>query len=214
MQPIFRWLLLILFLHGSARTSAGELPAQIPVWVLANTFHSSLVFRARDVPFAHEISGSPHPAKLAIGFGACADYIGPSTAWTVFQAIFPNHAAIHVVPIAGSIGARFSQSDIVLLYLTPEQFAVLLTQVERSFALDAGGRPIVAHAGHFTDSRFYESRERFYFPYVCNEWIAIKLRRCGLPIFLPRAILSESLVAQLSHLGLYLQRHHGDHEAY
>ena len=81
--------------------------------------------------------------------------------------------------------------------------------------VDSGGNSLSAcHAGHFADSRFYETRERFYFPYVCNEWIALKLRRSGLPFFLPRAILSESLVAQASHLGVYLQRHHGAHEGY
>ena len=209
-----RWFLLFLLFLRGASSNAAPGPPRIPVWLLANTFHSSIVLRARDVPFAGEISGSPHPAKIAFGFGACADYIGPSTAWTIFQAIFPNKAAIHVVPIADSIGERFPNSDIVLLYLEPPQFAKLLAEINRSFAYDAAGHRIVAHAGHFPDSRFYLSSERFYFPYVCNEWVAIRLRRSGLPFFLPRAILSESLVAQASHLGLYLQRHHGEHEAY
>jgi hypothetical protein len=40
-------------------------------------------------------------------------------------------------------------------------------------------------------------------------WVAIKLSHAGAPFFLPRAILSNSLILQAREKGVLLQRHHG-----
>jgi len=196
--------LIAIFLFCGMRAEAVE---RFPVWLLGNDFHTSIVLRARDVPFRGEISGSPDADELAIGFGAKADYIGPSTWWTLLQAIFPNRAALHVVPIHGAIGRRFPHSDLVQLWLDREQFAKLLDEVNRSFAFTPDHRRVFLRRGFYADSRFYSSSERFYFPYVCNEWVAIKLSHAGVPFFLPRAILSNSLILQAGEKGRTLQRH-------
>ena len=188
--------------------------ADKPVWLLGNDFHTSLVFRARDIPFRREITGDPGADELAIGWGAAADYRGPSTPWTVLQALVPNHAALHVVPIRGPITRRFPHSDVVLLRLKPGNFARLVAQVDRSFAHASDGRRILLGRGYYADSRFYASSERFIFPYVCNTWVAVKLGHAGIPFFLPRALLSNSLILQAGEKGRTLQRHHGAFEAY
>jgi hypothetical protein len=172
------------------------------------------VLPARDVPFAREISGSAEPDEIAIGFGAAADYRGPSTPWTVLQAMFPNRGALHIVPIHGPITRRFPHSDIVLLMVSHRSFAKLVLEVDRSFAVTRDGRRELIGRGYFQDSRFYRSRERFFFPYVCNMWVAVKLSRAGVPFFLPRAVLSNSLILQARKKGVMLQRRHGEFEAY
>ncbi len=185
-----------------------------PVWLLGNDFHTSLVLRARDVPYRAEITGVRDADELAFGFGAAADYRGPSTPWTVLQAIFPNRGALHVVPIRGTIGRRFPNSDLVVLWLSREQLARLVEEMNRSFAFTPDHHRIFLWRGHYADSRFYQSSERFYFPYVCNEWAAIKLGHAGVPFFLPRAILSNSLILQAGEKGRTLQRHTGKFEVF
>jgi len=172
------------------------------------------VLRTRDIPFWREITGPRDFDELAIGWGASADYRGPSTPWTVLQAMFPNHAALHIVPIRGAITRRFPHSDVVLLWLKPGSFFKLISEIDRSFAFTPDHRRIFLGRGHFPDGRFYASSERFYFPYVCNTWVAIKLRHAGVPFFLPRAILSNSLILQAGEKGVTLQRHGGASEAY
>ena len=193
------------FLALPALPAFGSADPRKPLWLLGNDFHTSLVLRARDIPFRREITRSRDADEIAIGWGASADYRGPSTPWTVLQAMFPNHAALHIVPIHGSIGHRFPHSDIVLLRLEPQNFSRLVDEIDHSFALTPDHHRILLGRGYFPDSRFYASRERFFFPYVCNMWVAVKLSRAGIPFFFPRALLSNSLI---------LQRHGGGFEAY
>jgi len=192
----------------------AEPVGRIPVWLLGNDFHTSLVLRAADVPFRDEITGAPDADELAIGWGARADYRGPSTPWTVMQAMFPNRGALHIVPIHGPVTRRFPNSDVVLLWLDRAEFGKLLVEINDSFAFTRGGARISLGRGHYADSRFYLSRERFYFPYVCNEWVAVKLSRAGVPFFLPRALLSNSLILQAGEKGRALQRHTGKFEVF
>lgn len=186
---------------------------KLPVWLMGNDFHTSIVLRARDVPYRREIDGEGAD-ELAIGFGARADYMGPSTLWTELQAIFPNRGALHVAPIRGSITRRYPNSDLVLLWLDRAQFATLLDEINRSFAFTRDHRRVDLGRGNFPDGRYYSSSERFYFPYVCNEWVAIKMSRAGVPFFLPRAILSNSLILQAAEKGRLLQRHNGRPDYY
>lgn len=208
---------LICLLLGCAflqHTSLAGAESRVPVWLLGNGFHTSLVFRARDIPYLHDITGSRDADEIAIGWGASADYRGPSTPWTVLQAIYPNHGALHIVPIHGPIARRFPHSDLVLLWLKPQGFSTLVSEIDRSFAITRDHHRILLGRGYFPDSRFYASSERFYFPYVCNEWVAIKLSRAGVPFFLPRALLSNSLILQASEKGALLQRHGRGFDAY
>jgi hypothetical protein len=192
----------------------AEDAAEKPVWLLGNDFHTSLVFRARDLPFRRQITGSPDADELAIGWGASADYRGPSTPWTVLEAIFPNRAALHIVPIHGAITRRFRHSDVVLLRLKPAAFAKLVSEIDRSFAFTPDHRRIFLGRGFYPDSRFYKSSELFYFPYVCNVWVAIKLSHAGIPFCLPRALLSNSLILQAGEKGVILQRHSTPRDGY
>jgi len=213
MVHVRRLTLLLVWLALGLQCRA-EAAADKPVWLLGNDFHTSIVFRARDIPFRREITGSRDADELAIGWGASADYRGPSTPWTVLQAIFPNHAALHIVPIRGAITRRFPHSDVVLLRLDPGSFSKLISEIDRSFAFTPDHRRIYLGRGYYADSRFYASSERFYFPYVCNMWVAIKLSRAGMPFFLPRAVLSNSLILQAGEKGVTLQRHRFPQEDY
>jgi hypothetical protein len=195
------------------RVHAGP-AGDIPVWLVGNDFHTSLVLRARDVPFRREICDVRDANALAFGWGASADYRGPSTPWTVLQAMFPNRGALHIVPIRGSITRRFPHSDVVLLRLTPQSFSRLLSELDQSFAFTPDHHRIDLGRGVFPDGRFYASRERFLFPYVCNMWVAVKLSRAGVHFFLPRAVLSNSLILQAGEKGVTLQRHDGGFNAF
>lgn len=207
---VLRLLICLVFGMATRAEAAGEKP----VWLLGNGFHTSVALRARDVPFWREISGSRDLDELAIGWGASADYRGPSNVWTLIQAIFPNRAAIHVVPIRGPITQRFSDSDVVLLWLTPEAFSKLISEIDQSFAFAPDHHRILLGRGYYPDSRFYASSELFYFPYVCNVWVAIKLSRAGTRFCVPGALLSQALIDQAARKGTLIQHRHGPRDGY
>jgi hypothetical protein len=190
---------------GGLAMAAGEKP----MWLMSNGFHTSVVFRARDIPFRGEITGSRDADELAIGWGASADYRGPSTLWTVLEALFPSKGALHVVPIHGPMNRRFPHSDIVLLRLKAASFDKLMAEIDGSFARTREHRRIFLARGYYPDSRFYASSEDFYFPYVCNVWVAKKLSRVGMRFCLPRAVLADGLILQASEQGVMAQRRGG-----
>jgi hypothetical protein len=82
-------------------------------------------------------------------------------------------------------------------------------EIDNSFALTPDHQRILLGRGYYADSRFYLSREHFYFPYVCNSWIALKLKRAGVPFRLSGTVKAEGLVREASSLGAVLQRHNG-----
>lgn len=173
-----------------------------PVWLLSNGLHTSLAVRARDVPFRRKITGSARADTLIIGWGAADFYRGNVNLWTTLRAtLSPSPSVIHVVPVRGPLARRFAHSDIIELALTPAQFHSLLAQLDAAFARDASGARAYLSPGYYDDSRFYHGRERFYFPKICNIWIAQRLRQSGLPICVPGALASSELIWQANQIG-------------
>jgi hypothetical protein len=85
--------------------------------------------------------------------------------------------------------------------ITPPRLRRLTAQIDLAFIRDKCGRRIAAGRGYFVDSRFYVGSERFYFPKMCNTWLAQKLRRSGLPICAPTAIVAGDLTRQAAKFG-------------
>lgn len=189
---VWPFLILAASLHG----------AEKPVWLASNGFHTSIGLRTVDLPFARQIGGGRGEDKLLIGWGASEFYQGDANCATLLWSFFPGPSALHVVPIHGPIAGRFSHSDVIRLQLTPAEFAILIRQIGAAFARDKTGRPILAeHPGYYPDSHFYRGSERFYFPNMCNMWLAAKLRRSGLPIHPGCAIMAHGLIRQAARLG-------------
>ncbi len=171
-------------------------------WVISNGFHSSLAFRAGDVPGLPLPGNNGRADYLLIGWGAADYYQGRANPWTFLKAIFwRNRSALHVVPVRGSLRKRFARSDIVRLQLTSGQFAILARELDRSFARDSRGNRILLGPGYFTDSCFYAGSEQFYFPKMCNTWVAQKLHRSGLPIGVYTSFAASELLWQSGKIG-------------
>ena len=171
-----------------------------PVWLVSNGFHTSLALRARDVPFRREIIGDPRADALLIGWGEADFYQGRVNAWTFGKSIFwPCPSVLHIVPLRGAVAARFAHSAVLRLTLPAAQFRTLLAQLDTAFARDPRGRRLFVARGYFADSRFYRGRERFYFPKMCNVWVAQKLHRSGLPFFVPGTMAASELMWQAQH---------------
>jgi len=190
-----------------AHATALAVGSAKPVWIVSNGFHTSFGFRTRDLPFARRITGDPQPPFVLIGWGATDFYEGKTNPWTLVEALFGSGGSIlHVVPVRGAISDRFSHSDVVELKLSAEKFRRLTDALDQSFARDSSGRfKFIVH-GYYTDSRFYAGVERFYFPKMCNVWVAEKLHRSGVSICVPNSLIAFELMWQAKKLGKREQR--------
>lgn len=192
---------LLLALCGPAR---GEATRQ--VWLVGNGFHSAIAIRTNDLPGGREMSGDPRADELLIGWGDADFFRRKINPWTVLAAIcWPTPSILHVVPVRGSVAARFPRSDVIELTLPRSRHRALCAELDAAFARDARGRRIFVQRGYFAASRFYAGRESFYFPKMCNLWVAQKLQHAGVPVFSPTAFFAGELTRQAGKTGVRLQ---------
>ncbi len=196
-------------LLGEHCAAGGVSESTRSVWLVSNGFHSSLAFRARDFPEARTLTGDPRPDYLVIGWGAARFYQGRADPITLARAIFGcDSTALHVVPVRGPLARRFAHSAILRFDIPAERQRALVCELRRTFVRDAAGRPIFKSRGYFADSRFYLARDHFYFPRMCNLWVAQKLRHAGIHVpFFPSIAASELIyqAAPLAHREQYLR---------
>jgi len=197
-------LLRVLLLIGCLQSAAlGRCaPTSQPVWLISNGLHTSFVFRVADLPFASEIRADPRADKLIIGWGAADVYRSNVNPWTLCKAVLgAGESLLHIVSLRGSIAGRFAHSDIVELDLPRAEFQKLAHEIDHAFRRDACGRRILSGPGYYGDSRFYAGADHFHIVRVCNTWVAGKLHRSGVPIFVPTSIFAPELVRQASKFG-------------
>jgi hypothetical protein len=178
-----------------------------PVWLVSNGFHASIAVRARDWPFARKIDRRHLSSTLLIGWGSEDFYRGKVNMVTFLRSLFGiGPSLLHVIPIDGPPRARFRHSDIVQINIPAAKMNGLTGEIDRSFARTPDGFPMDEGRGYYPDSRFYLGSERFYFPYFCTTWVALKLRRAGVPICVPTAIIAGNLVREAAAFGQMQQR--------
>ena len=150
-----------------------------------------------------------------IGWGAEDFYRGRMNPWTACKAaIGAGHSLLHVVALRQPVAQRFTHSDIVRLDLPRAEFQRLVQEVDRAFKRGQNGSRMVAGQGYYAESRFYTGAERFYLTKVCNTWVGGKLRRSGVPIFVPTAIFAPNLIHQAAKYGHRLQRRSEPRDGY
>jgi uncharacterized protein (TIGR02117 family) len=191
--------LLLLFVSSGRNAGAEE---QRPIWLVSNGFHTSIGVRSGDFPLRREVAGAAAADHLLIGWGGSEFYRGRANPWTLFKSIsWPNPSALHVVPVRGSLARRFRRSEVIRLMLPSARHRELMKDLAASFARDSTGRLTVLGPGYFPVSRFYAGTERFCLFQMCNLWIARKLRRNGVRVFVPTAIAPSELMWQAARLG-------------
>jgi uncharacterized protein (TIGR02117 family) len=182
---------------------ADAAPATQRVYVVNHGKHAGLALRAADVPPDWPARGDfPDAAFFEVGWGDRDYYMHPDPGlWLALKAaLWPTPAALHIAAVDDALEHYFAALEIVELAVSAAGLPRIVEYVQRSHALDAAGRPIALGRGQYGRSRFYASRERFYFPRTCNAWVAGALRAAGLAVDPAAAITAEQLFAQLRPL--------------
>lgn len=197
---------IVLALAGCAAPAgvpADAAPTTHRVYVVNHGKHAGLALRAADVPPDWPARGDfPDAVFYEIGWGDRDYYMHPDPGvWLAVKAVlWPTPGVLHIAAVDDALERAFTRLEIVELAVTADGLQRIVRYVLRSHALDAAGRPIALGPGHYGRSRFYASRERFYFPRTCNVWVAGALREAGLPVDPTAAISAAQLFGQLRPL--------------
>jgi hypothetical protein len=135
-----------------------------PVWVVSNGFHTSLGFRARDVPQLAALTPERRADYVLIGWGDADFYRFPAMPWRLVKAVcWPTPGALHIVPVRGPLTGTLANSDIIQFELGSVGFAKMRRHIEKHLSRDRQNSAIPLGKGYTATSRFYVSRESFYF---------------------------------------------------
>lgn len=182
----------------------------VPVWIVSNGFHSSIGLQVRDVPTWRALPIAHGANNLLIGWGDAQWYRGNANIGTLFSATFwPTPGVLLLVPVQEPFAKKYPHSDIVRLDLSDAQFAKLRAAIESDFARDAAGKPIFAGDGFAPQSAFYQSRESFYFPKMCNYWVAEQLQKSGVRLSRFRSVSAAGLIHEAAPHGTVESRLNG-----
>jgi uncharacterized protein (TIGR02117 family) len=187
---------------GPSRGGEGSRPDEVPavVHVVGHGWHTGVVVRRVDIPLDSwpELGSLPPTTYVEVGWGDRAFYETPDAGvGLAIKAAFASDAsALHVAGLDRPPGEMFPGADVVAIPLSRDGVAALGRFVSRSYALDAGGRPIELGAGLYPGSRFYAATGRYSLLRTCNNWIAEALRAGGCPISPAWAITAGALLRQ------------------
>jgi hypothetical protein len=112
---------------------------------------------------------------------------------------------LHVVGVTAPLTNSFPQQEIVRIELSEPGFERLRAHIEKTFARDDAGKTLVVGPGQYGDSRFYRARGKFYFPKMCNRWVATGLCAAGCPISPLRTVTAGQVMGQTRKFGQQIQ---------
>lgn len=200
MAPLLRFLVCLALLAGIAEARS----ATLPVWLVSNGFHSGLVIRTRDAgPFLRAALRSSRAGWMSIGWGDREFYMARSFRPDALcrAIVWPSASAVHLIPFAAPPGRALPHTDQVRFDISREMHARFVRHLESQIARDSRGRAVSLGPGSLPGSRFCLGSESFYFPKMCNLWVARALREAGIPLRVWTAIASADLVYQAGKHG-------------
>lgn len=215
MKPVTAICLLVAAAHGLTGCAAPVRslfppPAGQPtrtVYVVSHGWHTGLVMERADLTDADWARAFPMAEALEVGWGDAAFYPAdrPGLWMTIKAALWPTPSVLHVVGFNGPLTNRFPHQEIIRIKLSEPGFDRLRRHVETSFARDAAGQLQPAGPGLSDDSRFYQARDKFFFPRMCNRWVARGLRAAGCPIQPWRVITAGHVMKPARRFGQLIQ---------
>lgn len=184
-------LLLVCSLPGCA-TDGGcvddTTPAELvrSVYVVKRGWHTGLAIAAADWPNRDWslLAQFPDSDYLEFGWGDARFYPAEPETWSlgIRAALWPTSSVIHVIGVRTPILANIQADDIVEVRVSVDGLRRMAEAIQREFTEQTPAALPVSLSAAPTPNRFYSARRQFFFPRMCNWWIASRLQEASCPI--------------------------------
>lgn len=182
---------------GVARASADDC-VELRLW--SNGFHTDIAAPVEIFPPNHPLRVLfPEARSFLIGWGDDKFYRSDVWNWGLaLDAIVPpSPSVIHIAYNAPSAVRYLGPTDNAPIAISHEGAARFVEYVDRTLALDAGGKPIFVAPGKLIGrSQFLRAHGSFHLFNVCNQWMARALRAAGLNVNARAAWTGDWLIAE------------------
>ncbi len=156
------------------------------VYVVNYSWHSGIILKKNDIPqdLIPEKDDFPNAEFLEIGWGNKAFYQEPKFKLSLAtKALFvPGPSTMYVYSFTDKPELEFSDSKVVQLQISPDNFYKLVESINKSFDRKGNTRVPATLKGPYGDSRFYDALGSYGILSTCNNWTAKVLHTGGIPI--------------------------------
>jgi uncharacterized protein (TIGR02117 family) len=184
-------LVLVCSLPGCA-TGGGCLDDSTPpeqvrsIYVVERGWHTGVAIAAADWPDRHwsVLADFRDSDYLEFGWGDERFYQAePETTWLgIRAALWPTSSVIHVIGVRSPIFENIQADDIVEVRVSQEGLRRVAEAIQREFTEQSPAATPVSLRAAPKPNHFYSARRKFFFPRMCNWWIATRLQEANCPI--------------------------------
>lgn len=193
-RPWISLLLVLLFVctlpgcaTGGTCIESATTPEQVrSIYVVRRAQHTGIAIAAADWPnrdwsVLADFAASDY---LEFGWGETRYYQAETETWwmALRAALWPNSSVIHVIGAPSPTPDRLYADDIVEVRISAAGLRQMAEAIEREFAQRAPTATPVSLRALPEPNRFYDAKRRFFFPRMCNWWVASRLEEAGCPI--------------------------------
>jgi hypothetical protein len=177
---------------------AGTPPNQLrTIYVVQRGWHTGVAVPTAEWSFLSEFPNIEH---LELGWGDERFYQAEETTlWMgIRAALWPTPSTIHAIGLAAVTPHDAWADAVVPVRVSVSGLRAMTRGIEQEFSEDepVASGPEISTAP--APNRFYRAKRSFYFPRMCNWWIARRLEDAGCPIR-PWTILTASQVIHAAH---------------
>jgi len=156
------------------------------IYVVRRAQHTGIAIAAADWPNRNwsvlaDFAGSDY---LEFGWGEARYYQAETETWwmAVRAAVWPNRSVIHVIGVPSPTADNLYAEDLVEVRLSADGLRQMTEAIEREFTQSTPVATPVSLSAFPKPNHFYSARRRFFFPRMCNWWVASRLQEAGCPI--------------------------------
>jgi hypothetical protein len=156
------------------------------VYVVRRAQHTGIAIAAADWPNRNwsllaDFAGSDY---LEFGWGEARYYQAETETWwmAVRAALWPNESVIHVIGAPSPTVENLHAEDLVEVRISSDGLRQMAEAIEREFTQMAPTATPVSLRAFPKPNHFYSARRRFFFPRMCNWWVASRLQEASCPI--------------------------------
>ena len=191
---------------GPIKSLYPPLPGETPrsVYVIHHgSLHTGLAVKRSDIPPGVWPANRDYAKSkyLEIGWGEDDGYRKPLTATIAIKALLGSRRTVLLADGFSAVHEKVTarRFTVIQVDLSAQGFARLCRHIEKTYALDADGRPIRLGKG------WYRARGTYSAFRTCNTWAAEGLRDAGCPIIPAYCLTPRPLLSQVRRFGQVLR---------
>jgi uncharacterized protein (TIGR02117 family) len=156
------------------------------IYVVKRGWHTGIAIASADWPNREwsVLADFPNSDYLEFGWGDERFYQAePETVWLgIRAALWPTSSVVHVIGVRSPFMQNADANDIVELRVSAEGLRQMAEAIEREFTRPAPVATPVSLRAAPKPNHFYSAKRKFFFPRMCNWWVAARLEEANCPI--------------------------------